>query len=100
MTHTPDDPSGVVLEYLRSVRQIVAAERDVMLRYLGATVPATAAFADYTEVIAGAAQPALAPAAVPAAVPASAAPVSAPTPTPAPAAGAAAAVGLGLALDR
>ena len=66
MTHTADDPSGVVLEYLRSVRQIVAAERDVMLRYLGAAVPATAAFADYTEVIAGAAQPALAPATVPA----------------------------------
>ncbi|MCB0970630.1 MAG: acyltransferase domain-containing protein, partial [Acidimicrobiales bacterium] len=36
-----DDPSAVVLEYLRNVRQQVAAERDVMLRYLGSAVPAT-----------------------------------------------------------
>ena len=50
MTHPSDDPTmsgygvdpGVVVhEYLRSVRQLVAAERDVMLRYLGAEVPAT-----------------------------------------------------------
>src|SRR5690606_5792981 len=33
MTTGSDDASGVVLEYLRSVRQIVAAERDIMLRY-------------------------------------------------------------------
>ncbi len=59
MTTGPDDPSGVVLEYLRSVRQIVAAERDVMLRYLGSAVPASAAFDDFAGVIEGAAQPAL-----------------------------------------
>jgi NAD(P)-dependent dehydrogenase (short-subunit alcohol dehydrogenase family)/acyl carrier protein len=36
---TAHDPaSTVVLEYLRNVRQLVAAERDVMLRYLGAEV--------------------------------------------------------------
>jgi acyl transferase domain-containing protein/NAD(P)H-dependent flavin oxidoreductase YrpB (nitropropane dioxygenase family)/NADP-dependent 3-hydroxy acid dehydrogenase YdfG len=59
MTTGPDDPSGVVLEYLRSVRQIVAAERDVMLRYLGSAVPASATFDDYAGIIEGAAQPAL-----------------------------------------
>jgi NAD(P)-dependent dehydrogenase (short-subunit alcohol dehydrogenase family)/acyl carrier protein len=41
-----DPASAVVLEYLRNVRQQVAAERDVMLRYLGAEVTpgAVAAF--------------------------------------------------------
>lgn len=63
MTTGSDDPSGVVLEYLRSVRQIVAAERDVMLRYLGSAVPTSATFDDYAGIIEGAAQPALAPAA-------------------------------------
>ncbi|MGN0064833.1 MAG: SDR family NAD(P)-dependent oxidoreductase [Nocardioides sp.] len=38
------DPGAVVHEYLRSVRQLVAAERDVMLRYLGAELPASAAY--------------------------------------------------------
>ena len=51
MTHPSDDqtgygtdPGAVVHEYLRSVRQLVAAERDVMLRYLGAEVPASGAY--------------------------------------------------------
>ena len=35
------EPDGTVLEYLRSIRELVAAERDVMLRYLGAA-PGTA----------------------------------------------------------
>ncbi|MCD6639911.1 MAG: acyltransferase domain-containing protein, partial [Nocardioides sp.] len=38
------DPGAVVHEYLRSIRQLVAAERDVMLRYLGAEVPEGAAY--------------------------------------------------------
>ncbi|NLD75114.1 MAG: KR domain-containing protein [Acidimicrobiales bacterium] len=59
MTTGSDDASGVVLEYLRSVRQIVAAERDVMMRYLGSAVPATANFDDFAGYIEGAAQPAV-----------------------------------------
>ena len=39
-----DDASSIVHEYLRSVRQIVAAERDVVLRYLGSPVPVSGAF--------------------------------------------------------
>ncbi len=38
MTARPGDPDTVVLEYLRSVRELVAAERDVMLGYLGAPI--------------------------------------------------------------
>ncbi|MEZ5180133.1 MAG: phosphopantetheine-binding protein [Acidimicrobiales bacterium] len=64
MAPATDDAGGVVLEYLRSVRQIVAAERDVMLRYLGSAVPASASFDDYAGVIEGAAQPAVAAASV------------------------------------
>ena len=46
MTQQPygTDPGAVVHEYLRSIRQLVAAERDVMLRYLGTEVPATSAY--------------------------------------------------------
>ncbi len=40
----PADEELTVLEYLRNVRQQVAAERDVMLRYLGATVPLSNGF--------------------------------------------------------
>ncbi|MEZ5205168.1 MAG: KR domain-containing protein [Acidimicrobiales bacterium] len=36
MSNGHGDASSVVLEYLRSVRELVAAERDVMLGYLGA----------------------------------------------------------------
>ena len=64
MASPTDDAGGVVLEYLRSVRQIVAAERDVMLRYLGSAVPASAAFDDYTSLVDSAAQPAVAASAV------------------------------------
>lgn len=38
MSNGHGDASSVVLEYLRSVRELVAAERDVMLGYLGANV--------------------------------------------------------------
>ncbi|MEZ5183052.1 MAG: SDR family oxidoreductase [Acidimicrobiales bacterium] len=37
MSNGNGDASSVVLEYLRSVRELVAAERDVMLGYLGAS---------------------------------------------------------------
>ncbi|MCU1356526.1 MAG: beta-ketoacyl synthase [Acidimicrobiales bacterium] len=58
-----DEAGAVVLEYLRGVRDLVAAERDVMLRYLGAAVPATSAFGgtELGQVIAATAQSAIAP---------------------------------------
>ncbi|WP_421121922.1 SDR family NAD(P)-dependent oxidoreductase [Aquihabitans daechungensis] len=79
MSNGQDDASIVVLEYLRNVRQQVAAERDVMLRYLGSSVPATAAYDELAPLappIAATAAPvpAAAPAAVPAAVVAEAKP--------------------------
>jgi NAD(P)-dependent dehydrogenase (short-subunit alcohol dehydrogenase family)/acyl carrier protein len=57
----------VVLEYLRGVRQLVAAERDVMMRYLDSAVPATTSFdgLDLNGAISATAQP-VAAAAVPA----------------------------------
>ncbi|MEO6629433.1 MAG: acyltransferase domain-containing protein, partial [Aquihabitans sp.] len=57
MSNGSGDAGDVVLEYLRGVRQIVAAERDVMLRYLGSAVPASAAFDD-AAFIEGISQPA------------------------------------------
>jgi acyl transferase domain-containing protein/NAD(P)H-dependent flavin oxidoreductase YrpB (nitropropane dioxygenase family) len=71
MASAHDDASTVVLEYLRNVRQLVAAERDVMLRYLGSNVPVTAAY-DAFEDVAPAARP-IATTAQPAAGPAAAA---------------------------
>lgn len=65
-----DDASTVVLEYLRNVRQQVAAERDVMLRYLGSNVPVTATYDEFAPVappIAATAQPVAAAPAAPAA---------------------------------
>lgn len=78
MSNGQDDASIVVLEYLRNVRQQVAAERDVMLRYLGSNVPVSAVYDELAPVaapIAASAQPAAsAPvAAAPAAVEAPAA---------------------------
>ena len=60
-----DEAGAVVLEYLRGVRELVAAERDVMLRYLGGAVPTTTSFddADLGAAIAATARPA--PAATP-----------------------------------
>ena len=82
MPSSPDvwpgtDPGAVVHEYLRSVRQLVAAERDVMLRYLGAEVPTTGAYDGDSSAVAGPAEmsyarvqaPAAAPATAPAAAP-------------------------------
>ncbi|WP_205305108.1 type I polyketide synthase [Nocardioides sp. 616] len=43
-----DGATSIVHEYLRSVRQIVAAERDVVLRYLGSAVPVSGAFDEST----------------------------------------------------
>ncbi|QXC59429.1 SDR family NAD(P)-dependent oxidoreductase [Aquihabitans sp. G128] len=83
MASGTDGASDVVLEYLRSVRQIVAAERDVMLRYLGSAVPAGAAFDDFAAVIEGAAAPAPALATTASAVPVAVAPVAATTAAPA-----------------
>jgi acyl transferase domain-containing protein/NAD(P)H-dependent flavin oxidoreductase YrpB (nitropropane dioxygenase family) len=79
MSNGHDDASTVVLEYLRNVRQQVAAERDVMLRYLGSNVPVSATYDDLAPVaqpIAATAQPAAAAPAAPAAVEATAAPVA------------------------
>jgi acyl transferase domain-containing protein/NAD(P)-dependent dehydrogenase (short-subunit alcohol dehydrogenase family) len=80
MSNGQDDASIVVLEYLRNVRQQVAAERDVMLRYLGSNVPVTAAYdelAPIAQPIAATAAPMPATAAPAAAVPATAAPTAA-----------------------
>jgi len=77
MSNGQDDASIVVLEYLRNVRQQVAAERDVMLRYLGSNVPVTAGYDDLA--------PLAAPAAAPIAATAQPA-VAAPSPVAAPAA--------------
>ena len=71
MSNGQDDASIVVLEYLRNVRQQVAAERDVMLRYLGSNVAVTASYDELAPI----AQPIAATAAP---VAASAAPASAP----------------------
>ncbi|MCB0964151.1 MAG: acyltransferase domain-containing protein, partial [Acidimicrobiales bacterium] len=57
---SPNDASAVVLEYLRNVRQQVAAERDVMLRYLGSAVPASDVY-DQLPPIEGHAAPLAAP---------------------------------------
>lgn len=83
MSNGQDDASIVVLEYLRNVRQQVAAERDVMLRYLGSNVPVTASYDEFAPVAApiaatataqpAAAAPAVAAPAAPAAVEAPAA---------------------------
>ncbi|HEY4377226.1 MAG TPA: acyltransferase domain-containing protein, partial [Acidimicrobiales bacterium] len=51
-----DDASSVVFEYLRGIRELVAAERDVMLRYLGAEVGATPTFDAGPSVISATAQ--------------------------------------------
>jgi len=40
------DRDATVLEFLRSTRQLVAAQRDVVLGYLGAPIPATSGGAD------------------------------------------------------
>ena len=78
MSNGQDDASIVVLEYLRNVRQQVAAERDVMLRYLGSNVPVTAAY-DELAPIAPVGQPIAATAApAPVAATAAAAPAAAP----------------------
>ncbi|MGN6695232.1 MAG: beta-ketoacyl synthase N-terminal-like domain-containing protein, partial [Aquihabitans sp.] len=72
MSNGQDDASIVVLEYLRNVRQQVAAERDVMLRYLGSNVPVSASYDELAPV----AQPIAATAAPVAAAPAPAAPAA------------------------
>ena len=51
------DANAVVLEYLRGVRQIVAAERDVMLRYLGSNVAVTSTFDEISSLGAPVGQP-------------------------------------------
>lgn len=94
MTTGSDDPGHVVLEYLRSVRQIVAAERDVMLRYLGSSVPASAAFDDYAGLIEGSAVAPTASRAVAATVAAAPTPAAAVSQAPVDPAGTAAASAL------
>ncbi|WP_224766252.1 type I polyketide synthase [Nocardioides campestrisoli] len=83
----PDDAvSAVVGEYLRGLRELVAAERDVMLRYLGAELPVAGTSLPAT----AAAAPPLAAAGVPGGpAPAAVAPAPAPSIAPAPVASAA-----------
>ena len=76
MSNGQDDASIVVLEYLRNVRQQVAAERDVMLRYLGSNVPVTASYDELAPI----AQPIAATAQPVAAAPVAAAPAAAAAP--------------------
>ncbi len=78
MSNGQDDASIVVLEYLRNVRLQVAAERDVMLRYLGSNVPVTAISDELAPIgrpiAATAAPPPLSATAAPGAAPAEAKP--------------------------